>query len=181
MEPPWRKILLVANLLKASLPKRTRHSAPYPANYTGYKLSYYWVSGYWLVIFHIACEQAHLCEFSLNSHKWARSQAIFCIELTFYHRAIMVCSWFSVVHGKGRLLASQQWEVCLTMNNLISRTSTLRAEATFSRGLLFARQLIPRKCSLCSLGTERCVIRTIFVFCVISLQGNVRPIRWPGT
>ena len=28
----------------------------------------------------------------------------------------------AVVHGKGRLLASQQWEVCLTMNNLIGRT-----------------------------------------------------------
>ena len=78
----------------AALPKRTRHSAAYPANYTGYKLSY-WVSRYWLVIFQIACEQAHLFEFSLNSHKWARSRAIFCIELTFYHGAIMVCSWFS--------------------------------------------------------------------------------------
>ena len=121
VEPSWRKIWLVPNLLAAALPKRTRHSAAYPASYTGYELSYYWVSGYCLVIFHIACEQAHLREFSLNSHKWARSLAIFCIELTFME-PLSCAADLAVVHGKGRLLASQQWEVCLTMNNLISRT-----------------------------------------------------------
>ena len=34
--------------------------------------------------------------------------------------------------------------------------STLQAEATFSRyDLLFARHLIPRKCSLCSQGSQK--------------------------
>lgn len=122
MELPQRKIWLVPNLLAAALPKRTRHSAVYPANYTGYKLSYYWVSGYWLVIFHIACEQAHLCKFSLNSHKWACSRAIFCIEPTFYHGAIWCAADLAVVHGKEQLFASKQWEVYLTMSNLISIT-----------------------------------------------------------